>query len=283
MKNETYHLRIITPCFCAGANQAVAELRPSAIRGQLRWWFRALGGNPQEEAMVFGMVAGDNPKAGNVIVRISNFNRGTNLTMPKLGRFDAETYLLYFASVSANKTRWEPEGNIPPGSTFSLHIQLKKKLPERTEEHFKVALSCFLHFGGTGLRLTRGLGAHHLLPHSSDWKLSFNDTEKFMSSREFHTRRVPLGSPDWLEAVRTYGPQVKSLRKYYVKTKGIFPKPSPLGTSMNPRQTSVVYFRPYLNESENFDLIVFEAPHDRVLGPDTKRHWRSGPILKLKQ
>src|SRR5215470_1516467 len=45
MMPETYNLTFITPCFFAGANQAVAELRPSAIRGQLRWWFRALGGS----------------------------------------------------------------------------------------------------------------------------------------------------------------------------------------------------------------------------------------------
>ncbi|TAE90912.1 MAG: type III-B CRISPR module RAMP protein Cmr1 [Verrucomicrobia bacterium] len=39
-----YQLEIITPCFCAGADQGIAEIRAASIRGQLRWWFRVLGG-----------------------------------------------------------------------------------------------------------------------------------------------------------------------------------------------------------------------------------------------
>ncbi|MCL2104631.1 MAG: type III-B CRISPR module RAMP protein Cmr1 [Kiritimatiellaeota bacterium] len=42
----TNRLSFITPTFLAGANQNTPEIRASSIRGQLRWWFRVLGGTP---------------------------------------------------------------------------------------------------------------------------------------------------------------------------------------------------------------------------------------------
>ncbi len=53
---KTYNIELLTPCFCAGADQTKAEIRAPSIRGQLRWWFRALGGTPQGEKEVFGGV-----------------------------------------------------------------------------------------------------------------------------------------------------------------------------------------------------------------------------------
>ena len=45
MNRTTFHLEFVTPCFLAGANQQAApEWRAASIRGQLRWWFRAVAG-----------------------------------------------------------------------------------------------------------------------------------------------------------------------------------------------------------------------------------------------
>jgi len=58
MNWSTYDIELITPCFCAGADQTKAEIRVPSIRGQLRWWFRALGGTREQEKKVFGGVHG---------------------------------------------------------------------------------------------------------------------------------------------------------------------------------------------------------------------------------
>lgn len=67
MRRTTLHLEIVTPCFLAGANQKAApEWRAASIRGQLRWWFRAVAGGvlgggleatKKAEAEVFGSTA----------------------------------------------------------------------------------------------------------------------------------------------------------------------------------------------------------------------------------
>jgi CRISPR/Cas system CMR-associated protein Cmr1 (group 7 of RAMP superfamily) len=69
MNKKIYNLEFITPCFCAGAEQTVAELRASAVRGELRWWFRVLGGSGREEDEVFGGVRGNSPTASSLWVR----------------------------------------------------------------------------------------------------------------------------------------------------------------------------------------------------------------------
>ncbi|WP_166792913.1 hypothetical protein [Methylacidiphilum caldifontis] len=50
---ELYSITFLTPCFCGGAEQNVAETRASAVRAELRWWFRVLGGTKEQEKQVF--------------------------------------------------------------------------------------------------------------------------------------------------------------------------------------------------------------------------------------
>src|SRR5437667_3497499 len=82
MNNGTFHIELITPCFCGGAEpERQAEIRAPSIRGQLRWWFRTLGGFKslegkmsvrEQEAMIFGSTAGEEAQAGKLIVRVRN-------------------------------------------------------------------------------------------------------------------------------------------------------------------------------------------------------------------
>ncbi|HRT10761.1 MAG TPA: type III-B CRISPR module RAMP protein Cmr1, partial [Candidatus Paceibacterota bacterium] len=157
MKTETFTLELITPCFCAGADQAVAEVRAPSFRGKLRWWFRILGGSFDDEAWVFGSVAGENGQASALTVRVSpladkkpwqpiNFAGGSNTG-----------YLLYFAKASGNGARWNPKGALPEGARFSIQVVWRREIPPACGELFDLALDSFLMLGSLGLRSTRGL------------------------------------------------------------------------------------------------------------------------------
>jgi len=74
-------MEIITPCFSGGAQpDRFAEIRAPAIRGQLRWWFRTLGGFQslaaqkmsvrQQEDLIFGSASGGEGHAGKLMVRV---------------------------------------------------------------------------------------------------------------------------------------------------------------------------------------------------------------------
>jgi hypothetical protein len=43
MLRQTFKVELVTPCFLGGA-KGQAEWRGASIRGQLRWWFRAVAG-----------------------------------------------------------------------------------------------------------------------------------------------------------------------------------------------------------------------------------------------
>lgn len=79
MKTEAFQFELLTPCFCGGAEpDQLAEIRAPSIRGQLRWWFRTLGGfkslsgRPvrEQEAMIFGSIDGNEGRASQLIVRV---------------------------------------------------------------------------------------------------------------------------------------------------------------------------------------------------------------------
>lgn len=142
MKTETYTLEFITPCFCAGADQGKAEIRPPSIRGELRWWFRVLGGTPEQEREVFGGVHGG-ASASKVVVRVSAFEESREpISLPK--------NLTFFTS-SRSKSA------LPPGSTFRMH--LVERAQSANHELFWCAVNAFLLLGCVGLRSGRGLGA----------------------------------------------------------------------------------------------------------------------------
>jgi len=256
MITETYTLTFLTPCFCAGADQSRAEIRPSSVRGQLRWWFRALGGTRQEEAAVFGSVHGDAhfkaPTASAIVVRVSDIKHGPPWNPFRVNPNSPSSYVWYFASVSGKQPgsrdygpRWNREAVLSPGTSFKLQILYRHPLPDALNAAFKRSLSCFLTLGSFGLRATRGLGAFSCAEVPFD-KSALDGTGFALDVRNI------TGS--YAEAI---GSLVKGTRKALDMKSN---KPSPFGSS-SPRQTSAVWFRPLAGNR----LAIFEAPHDHVL------------------
>ncbi|MDR1816585.1 MAG: type III-B CRISPR module RAMP protein Cmr1 [Puniceicoccales bacterium] len=296
MKTATYNLTFLTPCFCAGADQARAELRAPSIRGQLRWWFRALGGTRDEETEIFGGLGDGDPAASRVVVRVSDLKRGAPWQPPRVDPNNPSSYVWYFASASADKARWTADGALPPGTSFKLHILFRRELPESLAAiggKFDNALKAFLALGGIGLRVTRGLGAFTC----AEFPFAANE----QTVRQILTGGTGTGSttgggfklekrngdnnapfPDLNAVVREIGSLVKGTRGA-LGMKAT--RPSPFGAS-TPRQTSAIYFRPVVSASTAgtgnaaraagaaaatpLSLVIFEAPHNRVLAKDSR-------------
>jgi hypothetical protein len=282
MKTDTYTLNFLTPCFCAGADQSRAEIRPTAIRGQLRWWFRALGGSPHEERDIFGGIAKKEKDLRSSSIAIQVFGQEilSSWTPPTVSPNNPDSYVWYFASVSgkepgSGKTspgpRWTSNGAIAPKTKFKFKITYRREIPAKSQKHFDNALLCFLTLGGIGLRVTRGLGAFSCDEHPINEKL-LAQLENILSNANFHLEISPNSFPDVNAIAGEIGSLVKGTRK---KLGMKFDTSSPFGSS-DPRQTSAIYFRPYLLEGEReMGLIIFEAPHEKVLGEKS----RVEPIL----
>jgi CRISPR type III-B/RAMP module RAMP protein Cmr1 len=271
MTRQTYSIELITPCFCAGANPAEAEIRAPSIRGQLRWWFRVLGGSTGDESAIFGSVAGDTGVGSALRIAISDFKRGPAWTPPTIDQNAAANYTWHFASASGKPAnagprvtgpRWQAKGAIPPSSTFSLAITQVRTLKPEQKSRFDLALDAFLCFGTIGLRATRGLGAFNCA-QAKPWR----EMLKPLSDAGFNAalRQQPDTFPNWESALKDWSAwlryRLRDPRNGGVKATTY----SALGGISPVRQASAVRFRPIKLPSGQFTWLALEAPHGRVL------------------
>lgn len=292
MKPEIYNLKFITPCFCAGADQTVAELRPSAIRGQLRWWFRALGGTREQEMALFGGIAGENGRSSTLQIRTALIQRGPDWKPPKMSPGQPAAYIWYFASVANDKKRWwkqpparsadgvfNSNGNIPPESTFQLQLRRLRTIEgEDLQQLLTLSVRSCLRFGGIGMRLTRGMGAWECreLDHST---AGIKKDADAIVQRHF---KVCFGNGNFRSGIDAILDGEKWLQHDLRKQFNANRRPaSPLGGIWKEpqlRQTSAVYLRP-IHENNGYTMFFFEAPHERVLC-DEARRGITGPVLQ---
>lgn len=272
MNTATVHFEILTPCFCAGADQAKAEIRAPSIRGQLRWWFRVLGGTPEQEREVFGGVHGGEPAASRVVVRVGNARPGPGdeKVLPS-GVGKPMYYLFHFARASgqSQSERYHTEGFLAPGTTFSLHVSARgAPLSGELRGRLDRSLTAFRRLGSLGLRQTRGLGALADVDETlgfeafAEWARSLSSFVEVAWAQDGET---PLFEPGWERALGVEESLIRALRKQFPAGKG-GDKPTPLGRS-SPRQASAVHLRP-VRLTEGLLVACFYAP--AVLEPQCR-------------
>ncbi|NLE66465.1 MAG: type III-B CRISPR module RAMP protein Cmr1 [Lentisphaerae bacterium] len=166
MKQLVCRLEFITRAFCGGADpETRVEIRAPSIRGQLRWWFRVLGGftslHPiscrEQEAFVFGSVAGKDGQASQLQVRVrpmaqipSTPVRAENLGF---GMNSPEGYLLF-------PMRQKPRAGITqPASWPGFELHLAWRGPDENWEDIQALATVFGHLGALGFRSRRCMGA----------------------------------------------------------------------------------------------------------------------------
>ncbi|MBN2452283.1 MAG: type III-B CRISPR module RAMP protein Cmr1 [Lentisphaeria bacterium] len=170
MNQATYSFELITPCFCAGADPTRAEIRVPSIRGQLRWWFRALGGFGsmrgiavrEQECMVFGSTAGETGRASPLILRLDR-PISSRVVMDS-DAMDAPVlsdkgYLLFPLRSNPKKGVYAGRGVFPASALprFDLHVVWRG--PEGLWADIQALLGLFGHLGSLGFRSRRGMGA----------------------------------------------------------------------------------------------------------------------------
>ena len=272
MFNLTESFEMITPCFCAGADQSYAEVRAPSIRGELRWWFRVLGGTPEQERSVFGGVHGE-VKASKVVVRVSQVKEvhGNKADLPQ--NMGAPLYYLFHWVKAAQKDpqnkvtagfRYESMAWLAPGTEFTVAISSRFPLETREQELLERAWKAFRLLGSIGLRHTRGLGA--FAPKASVARSEVMDL--LAGLRKAGVIAAVLSDAeeeitffkDWKSALTVLANGLKRLRKE-PDFSGKNPS-SPLGAAST-HQASALYLRP-VKVADGYVPVVFYA--EKILG-----------------
>ncbi|WP_075089047.1 type III-B CRISPR module RAMP protein Cmr1 [Verrucomicrobium spinosum] len=146
---KSYRLTFITPLFSKGSYEDVPEIRPPSIRGQLHWWFRAIGGSYQDEKALFGAVHGG-AQASKLAVRVNHITGqpGSMATLPHKSGGQASSKACF-----------------KPGASCDLHLSLRHlPLDDRLAKQLDRCVEAWLLLGTLGLRSTRGAGSFRFEP-----------------------------------------------------------------------------------------------------------------------
>ena len=154
---ETERITLLSPCFCAGANQNAPEIRVPSIRGQLRWWFRLLYGSSElsEDALrrqeweLFGGLQRADTR-GQVIIRTT-----------------ASEVALTIPAQALNRTKLSAEskqvGDRAAGTlgafVLGWSFRALRSAPQDAASRFQRVLKTWILLGGVGARVNRATGS----------------------------------------------------------------------------------------------------------------------------
>lgn len=278
MNEMKAEVRLITPCFCAGADQQQAEIRVPSIRGQLRWWFRVLGGSPAAEREVFGGISRqgeeEKPAASRVCLRISEIMNqyGEAQDLPG-GTNSPLGYLFYYAKVSGNREniyRFQKPGWLAPGSRFTLHASFRRPLADVERERFVRSWQAFLALGSLGLRQTRGMGALAVKELQTFAEFEEACRKMWPGIKKWYvtnSRQEPFFCSNWKEALISLEAALGWIRQHGFSAGQYGENPTPLGKSKGKRQASALHLRPILLQ-EGILPVLFYTPE--ILAPDSQ-------------
>ncbi|MQX37564.1 RAMP superfamily CRISPR-associated protein [Roseospira navarrensis] len=164
--------QVVTPLFLGGADQARAELRAPALKGLLRFWYRAA--DPlflDGEAALFGAAAGDQSGQSAVLLHVEG---KAPANCPAFDDFDPRRFTVRGARQPLNgltylgypfQTRGrDARTAIPPGHAFALRCLLPRagdgtaESDRDTRRALVAAVWLLGHFGAAGSRARRGFG-----------------------------------------------------------------------------------------------------------------------------
>lgn len=225
MKKETFTVDLLTPCICGGADpKATAEIRPASIRGQLRWWFRTLGGFVRlegkgmslrdQECMIFGSAGADDAQSSNLVVRVVSRLKSECLDAQKLGHkpFSGSAYLTFPMQSRESNGRTVDNGRaLILGGQFTM--QWCWRGPSSCWPDLLALAAVFGELGSLGFRGRRAMGALAMSQSSSNLPDLRAALERFRSSRDLHVFRMNAESQKdaisklgvWLRGWRAHG------------------------------------------------------------------------------
>lgn len=216
-KTREFDISVVTPMFGGGAvareTDSQMPIRAQAIRGQLRFWWRATCGSRfdrveslrKRETEIFGSV--DEPSQLMVGVRIAS--AGTPISFSELkGRHESLAYALFPFQEDGERSEAKGLRDIQ----FVLNITQPSRCDEEQQRvrELDTAVWAWVNFGGVGSRTRRGCGSlscdrfspqHGLVPNIESWLRESSCPRGTGQSKSWPT----LGSSIWIHPAASDG------------------------------------------------------------------------------
>lgn len=175
-------VEVVTPILGGGTQPRTVDevdvIRAPAVRGHLRFWWRALNGHKferpedlfQAESSLWGHAAEEGGGRSAVAVRVRD------VTPAEIDRDDIRLYdskderktpgaYALWPARSERRGEVKPAQRYKPGTKFRMQIVA----PKEQEAEVRDAVRAWLLFGGYGSRTRRGLGSFRVVENGGDW------------------------------------------------------------------------------------------------------------------
>ncbi|MCG9059805.1 type III-B CRISPR module RAMP protein Cmr1 [Laribacter hongkongensis] len=189
--------RITTPMFIGGGDKKASEVRPSSVKGALRFWWRALNWAQHakahsgdeaaalralhaEEARLFGLAAGAERGGQGVFLLSVLQHKVERAEQPFTDMSQAQLYLLGMGLGGNHALR-----NALSGGEFSVRLLFRPRCDAADKQSVLDALYLFGLLGSLGSRARHGMGSVSL----SKWQAD--------------ARGAPANRTDYLAALRS--------------------------------------------------------------------------------
>jgi CRISPR-associated protein Cmr1 len=163
-----YQLKVVTPIMGGGAEAGQPEkgfaVRPSAIRGHLRFWWRRMygrAGTTEEVRNSENAIFGSTEAPSKLVIEVIGApatemrNEGDGFGF---GRSSPEGYAFFPAQ--ANRAQGTPSKPLTKeGFDFSVRLRLPSGATPEQRTQVENAFFAWVYFGGVGARTRRGMGS----------------------------------------------------------------------------------------------------------------------------
>jgi CRISPR-associated protein Cmr1 len=226
-----YDIELITPMYgggaIAGINDPTFPIRPSTVRGQLRFWWRATRGAKFETAEALfkeeEKIWGSTEKPSGTIVKVTapKWEQSRNYIGSRddnygFRRFGPEAYVLFPAASDTSRHNLVKEGLV-----FKVEISFER----RFEADILCAVWAWVNFGGIGARTRRGCGALYckeLSPEKASiesitqwWKRKIdNYAIQLNAERDWPTLFQILTGPVQTDSLRAWQECIKPMKDF---------------------------------------------------------------------
>ncbi len=276
---QTIKLRVETPMFCGAADKE-PEVRVSSIKGEIRFWLRAilggaLGDNLDLIAEVESSLLGSTERSSKVAFRIpqqpesQNRNQSTNFHRDlnsQYGDFKGLAYMLGQGLCEYRTTTGSfhlTRDFIPIGATFELKMRFTRERKPAETALLQWAMWATFNLGGVGARNRRGFGRLRVIDCSPELDILHNNPPKSILSNEalaqvlekMHTTATQAALEVLMDrcpsAVVSDGP-------------ALFPSLSSLKWHVSPIEATPIYSAPWNRafSEAGLDLRKFRAGED---------------------
>ena len=194
--------RIVTPMFCAGADQQRAELRLPSFKGALRFWWRSLMWGQvkdhrelrEKEAALFG-ASESAVGQSKVKLRIVDVQLGRTLRPRKRIIKDGGSGLAYlgYGVINYNGKLQRPAID---GGSFTVECRFSRKATDEQVEQVGRAISLLGTVGGIGSRSRKGFGSLTLVALKQNGRLVDLETAPDTAIGKA-LGELPEGEPSW--------------------------------------------------------------------------------------